>query len=107
MLAQVMMNLLFVVSLAGVLLYVMKKWKQPGGRASSLIKTLSMLSLGTKEKILLLEVQGERILVGVTPTQMNLLKEFNRAGSPSLTVMEESAFGEVFRNKSTAAGESL
>ena len=63
-----------------VLLYVMKrfssnKWSQstPGS-----IKTLATHYIAPKEKIVLIDVLGEKILIGATPQTINTLAIINK-----------------------------
>lgn len=55
----------------------------PGG--SSNMRMISAMSVGQKEKIILVEVEGEKLLLGVTPHQISRLKEFGKAGDPAIT----------------------
>ncbi len=41
------------------------------------MKTLSVLPMGVKEKIVLIEVGGKQILLGMTPHQINTLATFD------------------------------
>lgn len=41
-----------------------------------LIKIKSVISLGVKEKLVIVEVGDNQLLLGVTPNQINILKEF-------------------------------
>lgn len=103
MLSQVMMNLVLVLSLALIALLAAKKWKHGGKIGGAHIKTLSILSLGTKEKILLLEVEGERLLVGVTASQMSTLKTFSSVD----TELNSTAFAEVYHHKADRMSEAV
>ncbi|MBA57462.1 MAG: flagellar biosynthetic protein FliO [Pseudomonadales bacterium] len=55
----------------------------PGG--SSNMRMISAMSVGQKEKIILVEVEGEKLLLGVTPHQISRLKEFGKARDPAIT----------------------
>lgn len=50
--------------------------QMPG--AQSNIKMLSALAVGPKEKVLLLEVEGEKLLIGVTTHTINALHQFKQ-----------------------------
>lgn len=43
------------------------------------MRIMGTLSVGTKEKILLVEVDNQRLLLGVTPQQITVLKEMGEA----------------------------
>ncbi|AJQ96315.1 flagellar biosynthetic protein FliO [Gynuella sunshinyii] len=57
------------------------------------IKIITAVSLGTKEKLILIEAGGKQMLLGVTQHQINLLKEFDEpldtsaseAGTPTFS----------------------
>ncbi|HEU5282085.1 MAG TPA: flagellar biosynthetic protein FliO [Gammaproteobacteria bacterium] len=103
MVVQVMLNLLLVLTLACAFLYVAKRFKQGRPQGLSSIKTVAMLSLGSKEKILLIEVLGQKVLVGVTPSQISTLKTFTD------TLSEDSleSFNDVYQKKSMVLGEPV
>ena len=50
----------------------------PGGHNN--MRLISAMSVGQKEKIVLVEVEGEKLLLGVTPHQINALKELGKTG---------------------------
>ncbi len=102
MIAQVVLNLLLVLSLAFACYWAAKKmrYRTVLGAAAN-IKILSMLSLGTKEKVVLLEVEGERVLVGVTPQQMTTLFHISERTSES----KLHNFNEIFQKKFSETSE--
>ena len=65
-------SLALVVGAILVMAYVVKKMNLgfPGSKA---IKVVSGLSLGQKERIVVIEVNGQQHLLGVTPSQVNYL----------------------------------
>ena len=65
-------SLTLVVGAILVMAYVVKKMNLgfPGSKA---IKVVSGLSLGQKERIVVIEVNGQQHLLGVTPSQVNYL----------------------------------
>ncbi len=102
MVAQVIFNLLLVLSLAFACYFVAKKWRyRTVLGAGANIKILSMLSLGTKEKVVLLEVEGERVLVGVTPQQMTTLFHVSERNSES----KLHNFNEILQKKFSETSE--
>lgn len=60
----------------GILLYITYKIKQQNFRSDNNIKIISRYSLGTKEKLALLNVDDTRILIGITPTSICTLHVF-------------------------------
>jgi flagellar protein FliO/FliZ len=63
-----------------LLLYVMKRFMSPKGKYKGdlLIKTVSSLYLSPKERIEVIEISGEKIVIGVTPGKINFLTKLQR-----------------------------
>ena len=63
-----------------LLLYVMKRFMSPKGKYKGdlLIKAVSSLYLSPKERIEVIEISGERIVIGVTPGKINFLTKLHR-----------------------------
>lgn len=75
------MAMLFIV--LGVLvfvLYIMKKFVSPKGKRKGdlIIKVVSSLHLSPKERIEVIEISGERIVVGITPGNISFLTKLSR-----------------------------
>lgn len=62
-------------------LYLMKRFtdKKFGVGAPGVIKTLATHYITPKEKILLIEVMGERLLIGSTPQNLNFIATMKNA----------------------------
>lgn len=103
MVTQVILNLLFVITLAFVFLYVAKRFKQGRTQGMESIKTLAILSLGSKEKIILIEVLGRKVLVGVTPSHISTLQTY----SETADVTSLESFNDIFQKKSMVLGDPL
>ncbi|MDD1792448.1 flagellar biosynthetic protein FliO [Enterovibrio makurazakiensis] len=74
-LATTFAALLAVIGVIFALAWVLKRMQVPslmGAKAG--LKVVSQLPLGQKERVVVLEVNGEQVLVGVTPQQITLLK---------------------------------
>jgi flagellar protein FliO/FliZ len=63
--------------LVGVL-YLMKKFTHAGGRHGerNMIRMISAFYLTPKERVVLMDVMGRKILIGVTPQGINKISEF-------------------------------
>ncbi len=74
-----------------LVLYLVKKFILPRGKTQgdTLIKVLSTLHLSSKERVEVIEISGEKIVVGVTPgsisflTKISNIKPDHRAGDGS------------------------
>ena len=68
-----------VLGLIFALAWVAKRFNLAPGVATSNMKVISTLSIGPKEKLLLVEVENQRMLLGVTPSQVTLIREMGDA----------------------------
>ena len=73
--------LLIVLALLIFVLYVVKRviLLRRGVSKNALIRVLSSLHLSPKERIEIIEVSGEKFLLGVTPANINFLARLNDA----------------------------
>lgn len=77
-LLKLVVALVITLGLFFAMVVVMKKMQLGTGRGSRLISVLAAVPLGGKEKLFLIEVGGEQIVVGASPGQVNrihVLKE--------------------------------
>lgn len=93
------MGMLFIVLsvlIAG--LYGMKRLFYLGGNysQSGVIKTLSSRYIAPKERIMLIEVLGEKILIGVTPQSINCLARIDQNGK--FEIKSDDTSSGFFRN---------
>ena len=76
---QMIIGLVAVLGLIFVLAWVAKRFNLAPGGATSHMKVVGSLSVGPKEKLLLVEVENQRLLLGVTATQVSLIREMGDA----------------------------
>lgn len=72
-LLQVTIALMFMVGLILGLAWLMKRFSNPLFSQQKNLRLISSLSLGVKEKIILVEVAGKQLVLGVTPQQITAL----------------------------------
>ncbi|WP_243712048.1 MULTISPECIES: flagellar biosynthetic protein FliO [Marinomonas] len=88
---KVVLSLAFIVVFIPACLWLVKKLQVTQMRfGQSDIRVVSSQSLGAKEKIVLIEVEGEKILLGVTSQSINHLKSFSTNGKAFAQVMTEA-----------------
>lgn len=63
------------------------------------LKVLSTMSLGTREKIVLIEVEKQKILLGVTPTNISSLHVFDSSQSGEVEISSKDANVETSPEK--------
>ncbi len=73
--ATTILSLIMVIALILMLAWLMKRMRfsQISGQQGTL-RVIKQLSLGQKERVVVVEVGGEQILLGVTPNNVSLLK---------------------------------
>ncbi len=88
---KVVLSLAFIVVFIPACLWLVKKLQVTQMRfGQSDIRIVSSQSLGAKEKIVLVEVEGERVLLGVTSQSINHLKSFSSNGKAFAQMMSET-----------------
>jgi flagellar protein FliO/FliZ len=75
-------NALFlaVIAVLGLAVWWLRRRLQPGASRGSGAKVIPVAMLGTRERIALVEFEGRRLLVGITPQQITMLCELDRTG---------------------------
>ncbi|MEZ9141838.1 flagellar biosynthetic protein FliO [Shewanella sp. 10N.286.52.E4] len=77
-LSSMMGGLILVIAIIFVLAYIVKKLNLVQSN-QGVIKTVAMTALGQKEKIVLIELEGQQYLLGVTAQQVNLIEKLDTA----------------------------
>lgn len=86
---KVVLALLFIIAFIPAALWLVKKAQLAQMKFSqSEISVVSVQGLGAKEKIVLVEVEGEKILLGVTSQSITHLKSFTPNGSAFVQAMQ-------------------
>jgi len=72
--------LFIVLGVLVLVLYMMKKFMSPKGKDKGdlIIKVVSSLHLSPKERVEVIEISGERIVVGISPGNINFLTKLSR-----------------------------
>jgi len=74
---RMIMSLIIVLAVIFFLAYVVKKLKiTPGSQKH--IRTVASLSVGHKERVVIVEVNNQQFMLGVTPNNVNLLHELKQ-----------------------------
>jgi flagellar biosynthetic protein FliO len=92
------LNLLLVLALMIGLAFLLKKIKQVKYSGSNQIKIVNAVSIGAKEKIVLLEVNGSTLLIGATANQITTLHRFNELELLEAKLDGEPAFKKEMMN---------
>lgn len=76
-LASVAAGLVLIVALILVLGWFLRRFNQGGLFNNSSIKIIATLPLGTRERLAVVDVGGQQLLLGITATQINTLHVFD------------------------------
>lgn len=86
---KIVLSLIFIIAFIPACLWVMKRFQLAQMKlGQSDIKIINAQSLGAKEKLMLVEVEGERILIGVTSHTITHLKDFKFKKDTFASVLE-------------------
>lgn len=77
-LANMLGGLIFVLILIFVLAYIVRRFNLVPA-SSNVLKVVAATSLGQREKVVLVEVDGQQYLLGVTPQQVSLIDKLETA----------------------------
>lgn len=85
----------FLIALIPLVIWGLKRVQGLQNKLSkSDIRVLASQSVGTKERLLLVEVQNQRFLLGATAQNITCLKEFDNAGAQFAELMNEQLVDE-------------
>ena len=76
---EVLAGLILILIVIALFAWMARRFPQLGGRGRPGMRILAVLPLGTREKAVLVQVGNEQLLLGVTPTSINML---HRPGEP-------------------------
>lgn len=79
MLVQLTLGLVVVLALSVGLSWLLRRYALPRGGA---IRVVGGLPLGSRERLLLIEVDAVRLLIGITPHQIQTLHVFTSSPTP-------------------------
>jgi flagellar protein FliO/FliZ len=82
-------GLAVVLGLLGVAAWASRRFRISGRLRSGLIEVESGISLGAREKVVLLKVGNEQVLVGISPAGMRTLHVITRPGGPGFNAIME------------------
>lgn len=92
-LSNYLIGIVSVFAVLAVASWLLRRYQPRVGRG--LIRIESCLSLGGKEKLMVVQVQGRRLLLGVSSAGINLLRDLESAGDGAGTVNEAEVHSGV------------
>ena len=90
-------TLFLVLGLLVLVLYFMKRFLllKRGAKGDLLIKVLSSLHLSPKQRIEVIEISGEKIVLGVTPGNISFLTKLNDLNGENEAISRERKDHEI------------
>lgn len=117
-LLSVTLGLLAIIGLIFALSLFVKRFGTGSFAGNGQLKILSSLPLGTRERIVLVDVAGQQLLLGITPTAINTLHVFpepvvvnNQHVAPSdfsqklMAILQQKTVARTANNNNSAAQE--
>ncbi|WP_367605695.1 flagellar biosynthetic protein FliO [Legionella sp. W05-934-2] len=93
---RMMIGLGFVIVVIFLLSWILKRVQTAGFASNSTIKLLTGLSLGGREKLMMVEVNGRFLLLGVAQGSVSLVYDFGTEKPESLERSQKSSFANIF-----------
>ena len=90
---QYLFSFIFVIGLLLALLWTLRKLQGGSsllGKNTQRMQTLETLSVGTRQKIMLIRVDDREILIGVTAQQMSVLAPWPESYTPDVASPEKT-----------------
>ncbi len=97
--AQVLLGLVLILFLIGGLAWLLRRMGQLPFAGSGVIRMQAGLSLGQRERVVLIQVGKTQLLLGVAPGRVQTLHVFDQP----ISLDSEAAAGERFADKLAAA----
>lgn len=83
---EYLLGIVLVMLALGVFAWLMRRLQARLGASSASLRVAAALPLGGKERLLLVEVEGERLLLGVGPGGVQLVRRLRGTGSREASV---------------------
>jgi len=102
--------LLIVLGILVAALYLMKRFMHGRGAygARGAVQVLASYYIGPKQRVVVIDVMGEKLVVGVTPQSINCLGKISGdAGVQLPDGMPTTGFRNLFKNKLKAARDDV
>lgn len=96
-LLQTLLGLILVVASIFVVIWLLKRSQMLSGGAHRQLRVIGGVSLGARERAVLVQVGNEQILLGVTPQQVRTLHVLPEPLESPQTTTQNGSFAEKFR----------
>lgn len=104
---QVVLSLAFVIVLIYAAAWYIRRMQLTTAGAGQSMRVISALSVGSRERVVLVQVGEEQLLLGVAPGRVNLLRQFDSPIINSQDSSLRSSFSKILGDASSKSnGES-
>lgn len=86
---QITLSLVFVLALIFLAFKLIQRFSHKHLPQRSVLKVLATVAVGTREKVILLEAEGQKLLVGVGPGQVRFLSHLTNSAEPATPEPEQ------------------
>lgn len=99
--SHLVINMMVISILIIILALVMKKFKISKYINNPHIKVLTAISVGHKEKLILIQIKDKQLLLGATPTHIETLQVFDEIEVPAVESINNppKVFSDYFKRK--------
>lgn len=87
---QLVLGFAAVISLLFASLWLLKRLSAPRGQAAGLLRVIAGTAVGPRERVVIVEVAGTWLVLGVAPGQVSTLAEIPRSSLPSRPEQSET-----------------
>ena len=91
-------GLFIVLLIIGGLFWLLRRLQGGGFSLQSGMRFISGMSMGSRERLVLVEVGGRYLLLGVTATQINLLCDYGDTMPPGFDTVNKPSFGKALQS---------
>lgn len=111
---QIMISLVFILMIIFAGAWLLKRFGKVNGIANGQMRVLANMAVGQRERVILLEVGKEQLLIGVTASRISLLHElkepleFDDTSAPLNSAFAQKlqeAVGQIKSKKQSSAGD--
>lgn len=103
---QVILSLAFVIVLIYAVAWYVRRLQLTTGATGQSMRVVSALSVGTREKVVLVQVGEEQLLLGVAPGRVNLLRQFDGVAIESKDASLRSNFAKILQDTKLSSPSS-
>lgn len=96
---HIILNMLLVIGLIIVCMFTLKKIRAVKYANNKSIRVVNVVPIGTKEKIILVEVNNTTLVLGATPNHIETLYVFNENQHETKQVAVETSASDMFEKQ--------